>query len=124
MLEFPSKDKSMADSLPKYDDKEYQEMSQDAKDIVTEQGNREAYEILMITDTVQCKSCDSYTTPGHTYCKCGRMLPGASDEVKKQVLQNVMNGLGGRSDGFQSYHKALIVTKVQLQSKKSNSQAR
>ena len=43
-------------------DKEQHEISQDAKD----RGNREAHEILMITDTVQCKSCHNKATPGHS----------------------------------------------------------
>ena len=53
------------------EDKEYQEMSQGAKDIVLEQGNLEAHEILMITGTIHCKSCYNYATPGRTYCKTG-----------------------------------------------------
>ena len=37
--------------FPNSDGKEHQEISQDAKDTVQEQGNLEAHEILMITDT-------------------------------------------------------------------------
>ena len=37
------------------DDEEYQDIPQIAKQIVKEQSNREAHEILMITDTVQCR---------------------------------------------------------------------
>ena len=45
----------------------------------------------MITDTVKCRSCYKYGTLGHTYCECGLMLPGASDDVKKQIIKNVIN---------------------------------
>ena len=65
MLESPSKDKLMAELIP-HDDEEYQEISQDAKDIVKEQGNLEVHEILMITDTAQCMSFNKYVTPRHT----------------------------------------------------------
>ena len=47
-------------------DKDYQEISQVAKDIVEIPGNLEAHEILMITDTVLCKFCYNYATLGHT----------------------------------------------------------
>ena len=33
----------------------------------------------------------NHATPGHTYCKCGLALLGASDDVKKQVLKNIIN---------------------------------
>ena len=42
----------IAELVPKHDDKEYQDTSQIAKDIVQELGNLEAHEILLITDTV------------------------------------------------------------------------
>ena len=71
-------------------DEMYQEISQGAKNIVTDQGKLEALEILMIKETVRCKSCHEYATLGHIYCKCGLVLPQASDEVKKQVLENVI----------------------------------
>ena len=73
----------MAELHPKNDDKEHQEISQIAKDIVQSRSS----------DTVQCKSFYQYATPGHTSCECGLVLPGASEEVKKQVLQNVINCL-------------------------------
>ena len=62
---------------------------------------------------------------GHTCCKCGLVLLGASDEVKKEVLQNVMTCISrlttkafvfkpekprgrtiGRSEGSQLYPQA------------------
>ena len=57
----------------------------------------------MITDTVQCKSCYNYATPGHTCCRCG---PG--DEGKKQVLKK-------RHQLFQYAH----TKRVSLQSRKT-----
>ena len=82
ILQSPNIDKWMADLPPNDDDQEYREISQDAKDNGKAQSNLEAHEILMITDTVHCKSCYSCATPGHTYSKCGLKLTGASDEVK------------------------------------------
>ena len=81
----------MAEFLPNSDDKEYEVISQDVKDIVSEHGFLETHGVLMITDNIQFKSCYNYAAPGRTYCKCGLILPGASDEVKKQVLKNVIN---------------------------------
>ena len=77
----------MAEFFPKSDDEKYHVISQDAKDIVEEQGNLEAHEIVLVADAVQNKSCYKYATPRHTYCKCGLVLPGASDEVKKTSSQ-------------------------------------
>ena len=74
--------------FPNNDDTECQDISQDPKDIVKRQGSLEAHEILMIKDAVQCKSCCNNATPGHRHCRSGRIFCGASDEVKKQVLQN------------------------------------
>ena len=64
VLQSPNKDKLMTE-FPKRDDKEYREISQLAKDTVKEQGNFDAHEILMITDTAQCRSCHNYVTVGH-----------------------------------------------------------
>ena len=43
----------MASLFPKSDDKECQDISQIAKDIVQEKGNLEAHEVLMIRDREQ-----------------------------------------------------------------------
>ena len=69
-LAFPNKDKLMADLFPNIDDKEYQGIAQDAKDIDKEQGKLEAHEILLIADTVQPKLCYDYATPGHRLHMC------------------------------------------------------
>ena len=75
----------------KHDDMGYQDICQIAKDIVKQKGNLEAHEILMITDTEQCRPCYTYATPRHTSCKCGIILLRASEEVQKQVLKNGIN---------------------------------
>ena len=56
-----------------------------------EQGNLAAHEILMITDTVQCRACCKYAALRHANCESRRILLGASDDVKKQVLKNAIN---------------------------------
>ena len=111
---------------------EYQQISQDVKNIVKEQCNLDAQEMLMITNIVQCKSCYKYATPGYTSCKCGFVHPGASDEIKKQVPKDVMNFFSmlttsafvlkagtsrektvGRSEVSQLYHHTRVsITKV------------
>ena len=52
----------MAELFRKSDNKECREISQDAKDTATERSNLEAHEVLMITDTIPCKSCHNYAT--------------------------------------------------------------
>ena len=69
VLQSTDKEKLMAEFFQKNDNKEYQEISQDAKDLV--KNVVEAHEILMITNTVQCKSCYNDATLRHTKCKCG-----------------------------------------------------
>ena len=85
------KDKLMGDFFPKDDDKEYQDISQIAENIVEEQGSLEAHDILMITNTVQCKSCYQLRNFRNTSCECGLIFHEARKEVKKQVLKNVIN---------------------------------
>ena len=92
ILQSPNKDKLMAELFPKDDDKEHQEISEAANNMAKEQGNLEAHAILMITHTVRCKLCYNYATSSvHTYCNFGFVLLAVSDEVKKQVLKNVIN---------------------------------
>ena len=50
----------------------------------------ELFKFWMITDAVQCTSCYKDATPGHT-SRMWTFSPGASEEVKKQVLKNVIN---------------------------------
>ena len=87
ILESPNKDELMIQLLPKDDDKEHQDISQDAKDTGKEQSNLEAHEILMIIDTGQCSSGYKHAIPTHTCCECGLILPGRDDEVKKTIPQ-------------------------------------
>ena len=81
----------MTELSPKNDDKEYQDDSEDFKNIVKEQSNIEAHEVLMITDAVQCKTCYHCAIAGHTCCQCGQPNPRASGEVKKQLFKIAMN---------------------------------
>ena len=71
----------MAERFPN-NNNEYQDVSQDNKDIVEEQGNLEAHEIPRITDTIQCTSFLQLRNS---------LFLGASDEVKIQVRENVIN---------------------------------
>ena len=91
VFQSPDKDKLKAELFPKSDDKEYQNILRIAKDTAGEHGHLEVHEIFMTTDAVQCRSCTVCVTLGHTHCECGLILFGASQEVKKQVLKNVIN---------------------------------
>ena len=86
ILESPNKTDLMAELFSKKSTKSAKRFLMMPRTLFEEQGNLEAHEILMITDTVQCKSYYNHTTSGHTYCNCGFILL-----VKKQVLKNVMN---------------------------------
>ena len=55
--ESPNKNQRIAVLFPKNDEKEYQEFSEDFKNIVEEQGKMEAHEMFMITDAIQRKTC-------------------------------------------------------------------
>ena len=89
VLQSPNRDNLMAEPFPESDDKEYQNKSQNAKVFFSrEQSNLEAHEVLMITDTLQCRSCNKYVTSGNVP-NVDLFLPGASEEVKEQVLKNV-----------------------------------
>ena len=68
----PNKDTWMAELFLMSDDKEYQGLSQKAKDIMKAQGDLEAHEILIITDAVWCSACYDCSRPGHTYCLWGQ----------------------------------------------------
>ena len=67
VLESPNKNQLMAELFPKNDDKEYEDISEDFKNIVEEQGNIEAHELFMITDAMRCQTCCHYGTLGHTH---------------------------------------------------------
>ena len=73
----------MAEFLTEDDDKEYQEISQDAKDIVQ---NKPILKLMKFSRSqIQCSASRVTTTQlqGSPSCRCGLMLLEASDEVKK-----------------------------------------
>ena len=78
VLESPNKNERIATFFPKNDDKEYQDLSENFKNIIQVQGNIEAHEMFMITDAIQGQTCYHNTTLGHTCCTCGQASSGAS----------------------------------------------
>ena len=52
-------------------------------------GNLERLEVFKIEDRVQCQVCFKYQRPGATFCTCGSMLQGISEEVTKQAEQRI-----------------------------------
>ena len=59
----------------------------DSESHAEQNGNLERHEVSKIEDRVQCRRCLRYQRPGETFCGCGRMLQGITDEVKKQAEQ-------------------------------------
>ena len=49
-------------------------MSDDAEQIIKEEGNVEAFELRELTDNTQCEHCHRYATAGHIYSICGHLL--------------------------------------------------
>ena len=82
----------IAEFFPKNDDQESQDISEESKNMVTEQRNIEAHEMFMITIAIQCQMCYHHAAFGHTCCTCGtgKANQGASDEDMEQVFKNVM----------------------------------
>ena len=69
---------------------EYYPVSHDVSEVHAKQnGNLERHEVSKIEDRVQCQRCQRYQRPGETFCGCGRMLQGITEEVKKQAEQRI-----------------------------------
>ena len=81
----------MSSSNPVRGDKvDYYPVShQDSETHAGQNGNLERHEVSKIEDRVQCQICLRYQRPGETYCGCGRMLLGITDEVKTQAEQRL-----------------------------------
>ena len=80
----------MMEELSPQDEPTSQPMSEKTKDIIVEQGNIEAFECTELTDQTQCENGCRHMSVGDGYCHRGRILPGASEEVQRQILKNVM----------------------------------
>ena len=59
----------------------------EAKKVIKEQGNVEAFELLELTVKILCVHCHKYTTSCHDNCKCGRTLisPNRDPAIKDQI---------------------------------------
>ena len=62
-------------------------MRDEAKKVIKEQGNMEAFELLELTVKILCVHYDRYTTSCHDKCKCGRTLvfPNQDPAIKDQI---------------------------------------
>ena len=69
VVQSPNKDKLMAEVFPKNNDKEHQEMSQNAKDSVTEQGSHDHKRSAM-QFVLQLRNSWTYEN-----CECGLIGP-------------------------------------------------
>ena len=69
---------------------EYHPVSLDGSEIhAARNGNLERHEVFKIVDRVQCRNWLRHSRPRETYCGCGRMLQGITDEVWKQAEQRI-----------------------------------
>ena len=67
-------------------------MSEKTMNIIAAQSNIEAFELVELTNKIQCEICHKYTSIAHIYSRCGSVLPSASEEVKKQIInKNIQN---------------------------------
>ena len=68
-------------------------ISDQARKVIKEQSNVEAFELLELTDKVQCTHCHRYLTSGHVCCYCGRILvytiqdPVIEDQTQRHAKQ-------------------------------------
>ena len=51
--------------------------------------NLERHDVSKIEDRVQCQICLRYQRTGETFCTCGRMAQGLTEEAKKQAEQRI-----------------------------------
>ena len=75
------------ENLSPQDGRTSQPLSEETKDIIVEQGNIEAFELMELTDQIQCERCYRYMSVGYTYCHFACILAGASEDVR--ALDNV-----------------------------------
>ena len=64
-----------------------------SKQIIKEQGNVEAFEILELSNKVQCQHCHKYVSSGHICCSCGRSIvctnpsPVIVEQIQRDIRQ-------------------------------------
>ena len=61
----------------------------DSENHAEEKCNLERHAVSLIEDRVQCPKCLRYWRPGETFCGCGLLLQGITDELKKQAEQRI-----------------------------------
>ena len=64
------------------------------RQIMKEQGNVEAFEILELSNEVQCQHCHKYMSSGHVHRSCGR---SPVHTIPKQVIVRKSSATSGRS---------------------------
>ena len=84
--EHPQKKKRMEDPVVESGGT-YKPMIDDARHIIKDQGNVEAFEHLALTDKIRCKHCHKYVSAGHVYFHCGRLLQyeEPDSDIQKQI---------------------------------------
>ena len=75
------------DDLPFGKHDTYKLVRDDTKQIITDQGNVEALELVDLTDKIQIEHYHQYVIAAHVYCTCGRLLKyeNLDPEIQSQV---------------------------------------
>ena len=53
-------------------------MSNEAKKVIEEHGDVDAFDFLELRDKVPCMQCHRHMASGHAYCLCGRIIANAN----------------------------------------------
>ena len=61
-------------------EEEHAPITDHIKKVIKEQSNVEAFQLLELTDKIQCTHCMRYVTSGHAKWQCGRVLVHANQE--------------------------------------------
>ena len=73
--------------------KTFAPISDRSRQIIKDQGDVEAFELLELSDKVQCTHCQRCVTSSHVCCSCERTLvylnpnPAIEEEIKRNMMQ-------------------------------------
>ena len=68
------KEQLMREQFHDDDGKSCTSMREQSKKIIQDQGDVHAFELVELTDTIQCEHCHKNVTSGHIYYQLGRLL--------------------------------------------------
>ena len=68
------------------EEKEFHNLSDEASDMIKNQGNLEMHEMVKMEDRVRCTLCNEFANLGYSFCECGNLLPGISADARIRSL--------------------------------------